>query len=361
MNNGQIPHPGKSPLQARPPQRVAHSESPTPSPRPKAGPVYKNDARNERMLEVMLVFSTLGLACLLYSTSGLKLMILNLFFLPIVLAGFYLGRYRAGVLALLAVVSASIVVVSDLNNFVVQTNPMMIAVALMLWGASLGLTSLLVGTLCDERDTKALEAHEAHVGVVEVLAKYLQSANPVLQDRALRVAQLSEGVARKMRLSTKEIDDLRVAALLMDIENIEITARVIRKAVDELEDGAVLEPRTFNGTELVQSLGTTLKGAFPLLLSQTASDSAAYDSANTPFGARIIRTVRAYVQLTGNVWNGSHHLSPQAAIDELRCDVEADYHPAVLHALEEVTAGKPAPSALERERDSAELQEVGAI
>ena len=323
--------------------------------------MHKNEARNERMLEVMLVFTTLGLACLLYTTSGLKLMVLNLFFLPVVLAGFYLGRYRAGVLALLAVVSASIVVVSDLGNFVGYTNPLMIAVSLMLWGASLGLTSLLVGTLCDERDNKALEAHEAHVGVVEVLAKYLQSANPMLQDRALKVAQLSENVARKMRLSTKEIDDMRVAALLTDIENIEITARVIRKAVDELEDGAALEPRTFNGTELVQSLGSTLKGAFPLLLSQSTSDAAAYDSVNTPFGARIIRTARAYVQLTTSSWNGAQQLSPRNAIDELRSDVEADYHPAVLHALEEVTVGKPTSGTAEPVLAESELAEIARL
>lgn len=292
----------------------------------------KVEGRSERILEIMLVVITLGLSCLLYTTSGVKLMILNLFFLPVVLAGFYLGRYRAGVLALLAVVAASIVVVSDLSGFVVVSGPLTIGVALTLWGASLGLTALLVGTLCEERDNKALEAHEAHVGVVEVLARYLQSANPQLQNRALRVAQLAESVARRMRLSTKEIDDLRVAALLMDMENIEITAKVIRKAVDELEDGTADEQRTFNGTELVQSLGSTLKGAFPLLLSQSFSSQVSGDSAAEPFGSRIIKTVRSYVQLTETSWNGSG-LSPGDAMDELRCDLESEYHPAVLHAL----------------------------
>jgi len=299
----------------------------------------KIDGRNERVLEIMLVCITLGLACLLYSTSGIKLMILNLFFLPVVLAGFYLGRYRAGVLALLSVVAASIVVVSDLSGFVIRSSPLTIGIALTMWGATLGLTSLLVGTLCDERDSKAIEAHEAHVGVVEVLARYLQSANPQLQNRALRVAQLSESVARKMRLSTKEIDDLRVAALLMDMENIEITAKVIRKAVDELEDSKAVEQRTFNGTELVQSLGATLKGAFPLLLSQQCSEDRPGDSGVVPFGARIIRTVRSYVQLTETSWNGSG-LSPTDAMDELRCDLELEYHPAVLHALDQVVARK---------------------
>lgn len=301
----------------------------------------KIDGRNERVLEIMLVCITLGLACLLYSTSGIKLMILNLFFLPVVLAGFYLGRYRAGVLALLSVVAASIVVVSDLSGFVIRSSPLTIGIALTMWGATLGLTSLLVGTLCDERDSKAIEAHEAHVGVVEVLARYLQSANPQLQNRAMRVAQLSESVARKMRLSTKEIDDLRVAALLMDMENIEITAKVIRKAVDELEDAKTVEQRTFNGTELVQSLGSTLKGAFPLLLSQHCAEDRPGDQ-TVPFGARIIQTVRSYVQLTETSWNGSG-LSPQDAMDELRCDLESENHPAVLHALDQVVVGKRDP------------------
>lgn len=325
-------------------------------PTPPAATGHKIEGRNEHVLEIMLVLITLGLACLLYSTSGVKLMILNLFFLPVVLAGFYLGRYRAGILALLSVVAASIVVVSDLSGFVVRSGPLTIGVALTLWGATLGLTSLLVGTLCEERDNKALEAHEAHVGVVEVLARYLQSANPQLQNRALRVAQLAEAVARRMRLSTKEIDDLRVAALLMDMENIEITARVIRKAVDELGDSQKVEQRTFNGTELVQSLGSTLKGAFPLLLSQQCSSERGGESATVPFGARIIHTVRSYVQLTETSWNGSG-LSPDDAMDELRCDLDSEYHPAVLHALNQVVSQK---SETENAAADSDLIEAGA-
>jgi hypothetical protein len=297
--------------------------------------VLKIETRNERILEVMLVLITLSLACLLHLTAAMKLMVLNIFYLPVVLAGFFLGRYRAGVLALLSVVVATIVVVSDLSEIMSEATPLMVAIALTLWGAVLGLTSLLVGTLCDDRDAKAAEAHEAHVGVVEVLARYLQSANPLLQHRALRVAQLSEQVGRRMRLSTKELDDIRVAALLVDMENIEITARVIRKAVDELEDSQDIEQRTFNGTELVQSLGTALKGAFPLLLAQTSPQAGDRNSAEVPFGARIIRAVRGFVQLTDSAWDRLN-LSPIDALAELRADTETEYHPAVLHALEEV-------------------------
>lgn len=289
------------------------------------------DRKNEITLEVILVLITAALACLLYHTEGVKLVVLNLFFLPVVLAGFFLGRYRAGVLALLSVVIATIAISQNLSGFSSMNSPLLIGLSVTLWGAVLGLTALLVGTLCDERDAKSVEAHEAHVGVIEVLSSYLQSANPNLECRARRVASLSEDVARKMRLSSKEIDDIRVAALLMDIENIEITARVIRKAVGELE-GDRVEQRTIHGSELVHSLGSVLTGAFPLLLNQTGRSAA---SNEIPFGARIIRTVRAYTQLVDDPWDG-HTRTPEEVLAELRCDIDADYHPAVIHALETV-------------------------
>ena len=39
------------------------------------------------------------------------------------------------------------------------------------------------------------ELHEAYVGVVSVLATYLQSANPNAKARSTRVAELSQAVA----------------------------------------------------------------------------------------------------------------------------------------------------------------------
>ncbi|MGE0378371.1 MAG: HD-GYP domain-containing protein [Planctomycetaceae bacterium] len=292
-----------------------------------------NDQKNQRVLEVILILITLALTALLLQTTGHRVIVLNLFYLPVVLAGFFLGRYRAGVLALLSVVVATLVVVTDMHGFAAMSSPIIVGLSITVWGAVLGLTALLVGTLCDDRSAKALEAREAHVGVVEVLARYLQSANPKLQSRALRISTLSEAVARKMRLSEKEIDDIRVAALLMDMENLQITARVIKKAVGELEDYDH-SPHTFHGTELVQSLGSVLTGAFPLLLTHAGQPNGLAGD-RIPFGARIIQTVRAYDHVAHGTYTGSAP-SVKDALAELECDHDAEFHPAVLHALEEV-------------------------
>ncbi|HVJ87396.1 MAG TPA: HD domain-containing phosphohydrolase [Caulifigura sp.] len=298
----------------------------------------KSERHQELTLEIMLVLVTAAISCLLYHTESMKVIVLNLFYLPIVLAGFFLGRYRAGVLALLAVVTATIVICMDFTGFGTMNSPVAIGLTVTLWGSVLGLTALLVGTLCDDRDARRVEAHEAQVGVVEVLSRYLQSANPALETRAKRVASLSEQVARKMRLSSKEIDDIRVAALLIDMENIEITARVIKKAVGAIEDDSTLKQRTFHGTELVQSLGTVLTGAFPLLLN-TSEESAAAEGHTVPFGSRIIRTVRAYEAMESDPWQHGDR-SPESFIDELQTGIDCEHHPAVLHALRLVVSGK---------------------
>lgn len=305
----------------------------------------KPSGRNsELMLELMLVLITASIACVLYHTASMKIIVLNLFYLPVVLAGFFLGRYRAGILALLSVVTATIVICLDLADFGSMNSPLAVAISVTIWGAVLGLTALLVGTLCDEKDARKVEAHEAQVGVIEVLSKYLQSANPELETRAKRVAQLSEEVAKRMRLSSKEIDDIRVAALLIDMENIEITARVIKKAVGELEDRGNSGQRTFHGTELVQSLGSVLTGAFPLLLNQANSGNS--DAAPPlPFGARIIRTVRAFVQLESDPWEHGDR-SLDGLVDELQADIEVEHHPAVMHALRQVVTGVETPSTI---------------
>ena len=299
-----------------------------------------------RTLEVCLVLVAIGLTALLYQISGLKLIVLNLYFLPVVLAAIFLGRYRAGVLALLSVILASIAIAADLDNSTSETSPVLILISVTAWGAILGLTTLLIGTLSDERSAKIVELHEAYVGVVEVLSRYLQSANPRLKDRSKRVAELSQRVAAQLRLSEKEVDDLRVAALLHGMENLQITAKVIRKAVGDLGSEALGQgEHTFHGTDLVHSLGSVLSGAFPLLLNQTdehdllAAVEGLANASDTPMGAKIIRTVRAYDELM-TARDGESISDPRRAIQHLRADLDVVHHPAVLHALEQVVGGE---------------------
>ena len=222
----------------------------------------------QKFLEIALIVICVALCCLLYRVNEERMVVLNLFYLPVVLCAFFLGRYHAGVLALFCMVSVSVVITLNLDAVAVNTSPLIIGLVLTIWGAVLGINAILVGTLSDESNQRIDELHDAYLGVVEVLGQYLNSADPKLDSRATKVSELSRQVAIRMRLSDTQIDNIRVAALLQDIESLEVTARVIQKAMGELAqgDGKKGLEHTFNGSDLVQSLGSVLTGALPLLV-----------------------------------------------------------------------------------------------
>jgi hypothetical protein len=305
---------------------------------------------DELYFEISLIIITFALTALMWQISGHKLIVLNLFYLPVVLAGFFLGRYRAGVLAFFSVIAVSVVTAVSLNDFAMINSPLVIGLSVTLWAAVLGLTALLVGTLSDERTQTLNDLHEAHVGVVEVLARYLQSAHPKLKARSERVAELSQSVAAEMGLPSRECDDIRVAALLYDMENIEITAKVIRRAVDDMETQQNTAPHSFQGAELAHSLGAVLTGAFPLLMSQNETEVLGQKTTNrqTPIGAQIIRAVRSYDNLirSMSVRESYRANSDEEMLDELRRDVEAGHTDEVLDALGRILASKGASAGL---------------
>ncbi len=295
-------------------------------------------AKERNVFEIMLIVVTLGMTYLVYQMGGYKLVALNLFFLPIVLSGYYLGRTSAGVLALFCALSVTVATTLDSSGFAAYTHPVMMGLAITVWAAVLGLTAILVGTLCDERSAKVDELHEAYVGVVEVLAKYLQSGNPKIKTRAMRIAELCQFVAEDLKLSRKQVDDIRVGALLFDLGNVEITTKVLSKAVDTLESNPRrADKHTFLGADLVHSLGGVLHGAVPLVLNQedAAHDSLAMDDESTagevPLGARIIRAVRSFDAVSFGE-TGELKCSAEKAMLALRSAREHDQE--VLNALE---------------------------
>ena len=312
----------------------------------KGDPVHaaRLSPRSERnALEVMLVIVVIGMTYLMLRMGGYKMAALNLFFLPIVLSGYYLGRNHAGVLALFTALAVMIATTLDTSGFSSFVSPITLGLALTVWAAVLGLTAILVGTLCDERAAKVSELHDAYVGVVEVLSKYLQSGNPRVKARSIRTAEIAQLVADEMRLSQQQVDDVRVGALLWDLENVEVTTKLLRRAVDMLEEHPSLtDKHTFLGADLVHSLAEVLRGAVPLLITQIADgDSATATSADTahlyeiPIGALIIRWVRAFDAELSNA-NTPWEQNPVEALKHIRARTSREKDLHILTALERV-------------------------
>lgn len=302
--------------------------------------------KNDLILEICLIIVVVGLSSLMQKVNGFQMTVLNLFFLPVLVGAFFLGRYRAGVLALLSFAMVTIVAAQDFRQFTAASSPVTTALAITIWGAVLGLTTIIAGTLSDERTEQISALHESYIGVIEVLSKYLHSVGPQQQQRPLRIAEMSERIGSVLRLTATEIDQLRVASLLQELDHLEITARVVRKAMGTFEgDNRHPAQATFNGADLVQSLGAVISGSLPLLcqcedeVAVGELESTSQNGSNLPLGARIIRTVRRYDELVYGQ-NSVVTNDPVIVLAEMKAGIHGTPHPEVLRALEEIVVRK---------------------
>ena len=104
------------------------------------------------------------------------------------------------------------------------------------------------------------------LGILEILSKYLESADRYTQGHSVRVAHLSEDIARTMGLSPIEVENVRAAALLHDIGKIEISLDVLHKAAALTdEEKELMNSHSEKGARIISLVGGVLKEAVPIV------------------------------------------------------------------------------------------------
>jgi len=152
------------------------------------------------------------------------------------------------------------------------------------------LAAILVGTLADERKKQL-----ACIGVLEILSKYLEAGDPATKSHSLRVAELSVRIAQIMNLTTTEIKNIRVAALLHDIGKIEVGVSLINKSVKLTEsEMALIKTHAQKSAQLLKLTGTVLKQAIPIVEAHHKFFCDSRSEKDLPLGACILAVTDAF-------------------------------------------------------------------
>ncbi|RPI29554.1 MAG: HD domain-containing protein [Acidobacteria bacterium] len=299
----------------------------------------------ERILVfVILVVAFLG-TLLVENTS----VVLDFYFLPVLVAGYFLGK-RSGLLA--AVLSILLVLFSALlfpDRMFAATRIWHDTAAVCGWGGFLILTSVAVGSLYEVKERQLQDLKHAYIGVLEILSKYLESTDPYTKGHSVRVSELASAIAAEMRLSAAEIDNIRVAGLLHDIGKIEISGEVLRKAaVLSTGEQAYLESHAEKGARLLSSVGGVLKEVVPIVLahhryfvskmesdatrSNTDTDS---NSDTIPLGARIVAVADSFDAMTTDR-PYRRAMPPWQALEEIVANSGRQFDPEVVEVFKQV-------------------------
>jgi putative nucleotidyltransferase with HDIG domain len=274
-----------------------------------------------------------------------KSIVLNFYYLPVVSAGYFLGR-RMGVLT--AIFSILVMVIStllfpeiffrgqDFTNTLAQ---------LFSWGGFLILVSAAVGTLYEQNEQRLRDLKNAYIGVLEILSKYLESTDRYTKGHSVRVSGMAMEIAIAMGLPRAEVENIRVAGLLHDIGKTEVSADILRKAAElSPEERELMGEHTIKGAYLLSSVGSVLREVVPIVVSHhkyfmSGTEDRGNEMINIPLGARVIAVADAFDAMTTDR-PYRKGMPPWQALDEIIKNSGKQFDPVVVEASKRVIGGK---------------------
>jgi putative nucleotidyltransferase with HDIG domain len=223
---------------------------------------------------------------------------LNLYYLPVVLGAYVLGRQRGVLSALLSCAIVFGIALMNDHHFAGQSGSDR-WLDLGTWGMILVLTSFVVGTLYEQRASQVRDLEDAYRGILEILPRLIDAVDQQTENHSRRVAGYAVEMARTLGLHETVIEDVRVGALLHDIGKVDINAEVLRKAAaltpDELTE---MQRHVVTGERMVRSMGGILKHVIPMVaFHHERWDGMGYKGLagrDIPLGARIIAVADTY-------------------------------------------------------------------
>ncbi|NWG04983.1 MAG: HD domain-containing protein [Syntrophaceae bacterium] len=274
-----------------------------------------------------------------------KFVILNFYYLPVLSAGYFLGRRMGALVAILSILAVIISGMMFPQNFFKGQELLSIVVKLLSWSGFLILASIVVGTLYEKNEKRLRDLKNAYIGVLEILSKYLESTDRYTKGHSVRVSESAMEIAIAMNLSRNEVENIRVAGLLHDIGKIEVSGEILRKAAElSSEERELINEHTVKGAYLLSSVGSVLKEVVPIVVSHhnyfmKSSDGLAPEMNKVPIGARIVAVADAFDAMTTDR-PYRKGMPPWEALEEIVKNAGKQFDPEVVEAFKQVVKEK---------------------
>lgn len=272
-----------------------------------------------------------------------KLVVLNFYFLPVLFAGYFLGR-RMGVLsAVLSILAVLIFALLFPERFFSGNIFWHKLAKLSSWGGFLILASVTVGSLYEQNEGRLQDLKQAYVGILEILSKYLESADRYTKGHSVRVGELAREIAIAMELPRAEVENIHVSGLLHDIGKIEISGEILRKAAElSTEERELINTHSEKGATILASVGGVLKEVVPIVVAHHKYfvDTLEAIDRNTikikiPLGARVLAVADSFDAMASDRAYRKG-MPPWQALEEIAAKAGKQFDPEVVEAFKRV-------------------------
>jgi putative nucleotidyltransferase with HDIG domain len=290
--------------------------------------------------EQIVVCAILVSALFLHYFVQQKMAFLNFYYLPVLFAGYFLGRRTAVLASFFCILLVVIFFMATPHFFNKVEGNMGIILNLTLWGSFLMLTSYVTGTLFEHKGKSLQDLKNAYIGVLEILSKYLEASDRYTMGHSIRVSQLATEIAIAMQLPRAEIENVKAAALLHDIGKVDVSMDLIQKASSlSTEEKKAVDIHTEKGVNILSSVGNILNEAVPMVKAhhkyyeELGNDKSLPNDAK--IGACIIAVADTYdAIITDRPYRAGK--TPSKALEEIEKESGKQFHPEVVKAFKRV-------------------------
>ena len=280
--------------------------------------------------QIVVLFILAAVVVLNYFIAE-KLALLNLFYLPAILAGFVLGKRNALLTSIFSVTAVTFYLFLNYDNF---KQGQFAYVNIISWASFLILCSIVVGHLHEENEKRIVQLKNAYMGILEILSKYLESSDKYTQGHSVRVSHYATEIAEALKLEPREIENIRVAALLHDIGKVDISTELIGKAASlSSEEINIMASHSERGAQILSSVGSVLSEAIPIVRAHHQyfdhDEHKGSPIGEVQLGVRILAVADSYDAMTTDRPYRSG-MPPWKAIDELELCTGTQFDPEVV-------------------------------
>jgi len=254
--------------------------------------------------ELLIVFGLFVALGILQRMGPQQMIALNAFILPVVLAAYFFGRARAVVTAAASILLITWFALSIPGAFeIAGTGTLHKWLGLTLWGSLLVLIAAAMGQLYEVKRSAFADLNDAYQGIVEILSKFIDTADRYTEAHSVRVSIYAAAIARRLDLPDQEVEDIRVAGLLHDVGKLDVSVELLTR-VGRLKPEEVRQMRQHpaQGAWMVDRVGGVLRDAVPLILNHHERiDGSGYyglSGEDIPLGARVIAVADAFDAMT---------------------------------------------------------------
>lgn len=274
----------------------------------------------ERLLVVLLVASLL----LIHNFIEHKFAFLSFYYLPIITAGFLVGRRMAVWAAVLVVLLVTFVQAMQGLNGHPGIHAEELA-TLVPWGGFLILTGYAVGVLAEQRKARTEDVRATYLTMLELLTLHVDSADRMRRGHSYRVGERAVGIARLIGLTEAQQEDLRVAGLLHEIGPSD--PRLVRVMAETPSRDAHMSSMR-SALRLVEEYSH---------YHEVVSTGTRVDDARISLGAKILAVADAYETLQTPTQT-RQAFAPWTALDEIQRGAGTTFATEVVEALRRIAS-----------------------